>query len=205
MAPGETMPRPADAVPVPTLEKLELPGVFAGDSAPLPALTGGFRQGDAHVWVPLVVRVDIDRLFRGLREHSLVRDVTTKGNHGMVYKDMPWTHMSPYRISFVTLVAQLWWSVVSTSSMGRHQPKRTCHPLLRSCCCLSRLSNCSAEARRQPLPHRHNRHVEEGAERGEIHQRGQIVRRGHASQAGGGSRGCCFLPSRGGLRGIRIP
>ena len=110
--PGEKYKAPKDD----WLERQRLateePGVLAGFShvKNLPKLTGtlplrgvselGLHTG--YVFVPLVRRVDLDRVYRATRESGFFHRVypygTGKKGAETVYKERPWSHLNCYQL-----------------------------------------------------------------------------------------------------------
>ncbi len=85
---------------------LEEPGLLAGSSVTqnLPVLSGGSHAQAAinYCWVPLFVRVDIDRVFQNLMDSNMFRSVKATGSLGSLFKVNPWSHMNPYKVAVVT-------------------------------------------------------------------------------------------------------
>ncbi len=86
---------------------LEEPGLLAGSSVTdnLPVLSGGCHTQAAsnYAWAPLVVRVDIDRVYQNLTDSNMFRNVTATGSLGSRFKVNPWSHMNPYKVSVTSV------------------------------------------------------------------------------------------------------
>ena len=108
--PGEKYNAPADEWIELQRSACEEPGVLAGFShrVNLPSLRGALplkgssAQGilTGYTFVPLVRRVDMDRVFRATRESGLFHRVypygTGKNDAEKVYKEKPWCHLNCY-------------------------------------------------------------------------------------------------------------
>ena len=120
--PGEMYKAPSDDWLERQRRAREEPGLLAGFShvTNLPKLTGTLplrgtsEQGlhTGYVFVPLVRRVDMDRVYRAARESGLFYHVypygTGKNNAEKVYKETPWSHLNCYQLKAKLNEADHW-------------------------------------------------------------------------------------------------
>ena len=100
---GELYKSPADPHADLIVRALEEPGVLAGYSAnrKLPRLQrSSFGVASGYVWVPLRIRVDLDRVHRQLVASRSFTDVQPLGSCEGPYKEDPWGHMTPFVSGF---------------------------------------------------------------------------------------------------------
>ena len=84
---------------------IEEPGVLAGFSHKenLPAITGSKNVASmSYRCCPLHTRMDVDRVFRAMRESELFHHVwpygSGTGDTETVYKEKPWAHLNCYKL-----------------------------------------------------------------------------------------------------------
>ena len=123
--PGEMYKAPSDDWLKRQRRACEEPGVLAGFShaTNLPKLTGmlplrGVSQRGIHtgyVFVPLVRRVDLDRVYRAIRESGLFYRVypygTGRDEAENVYKESPWSHLNCYQLKAKLNEADHWCNI----------------------------------------------------------------------------------------------
>ena len=111
---GELYPGPDDDMMPTFAGEQERPGFLAGCSygkvgtnewepqhACMPQLHLAFDEdvdSSNYAWVPLARRVDIDRVYRVIKDSNWFQEVEATGDSNQVFKKIPWTHMSPYRV-----------------------------------------------------------------------------------------------------------
>ena len=105
---GDLYAGPADSWNKVLSQALEEPGVLAGFSTQenLPDLRGGILHDTAvpYAYVPLARRIDIDRVYRVLRESRFFHSVAPWGGRGSpdegrgCFKTEPWAHLNVYKV-----------------------------------------------------------------------------------------------------------
>ena len=112
--PGESYNAPNDPWLEVQRRACEEPGVLAGfshvDNLPILKAAMPLKGSQAHgvfsgyVYVPLVQRVDMDRIFRAVKDSAILYKVYPYGTGGkggtveQIYKVSPWSHLNCYKL-----------------------------------------------------------------------------------------------------------